>query len=258
MNEKIPIGVVSQMLGVNIQTLRRWDDDGSLNPDRSASLAHRYYTENQIGDFLSNNYKYLEKASREWAFGESPTRIISKFHCPDKSIFKARLSRLELLLSRDEYLSVDYKFSLVTSIVGEIGNNAFDHNIGMWPDATGVFFGYSLSERKIILADRGQGILTTLVRVKPELLNHKEALRVAFTEYISGRAPENRGNGLKFVREVIVGKSYDDTVPAVKIETLGLDFQSGDGKVIIKYDSDDLNIQNVEDSNKGCFILLKY
>ncbi len=30
-----------------------------------------------------------------------------------------------------------------------------------------------------------------------------DALRVAFTEMISGRAPEKRGNGLKFVKKVI-------------------------------------------------------
>ena len=61
-----------------------------------------------------------------------------------------------------------------------------------------------MRNRKIVLADRGQGILTTLKRVRPELINSSEAMRLAFTETISGRYPETRGNGLKFVRSIIV------------------------------------------------------
>lgn len=253
MNEKISIGVVAEMLGVNIQTLRRWDDDGSFKSNRSEALAHRYYTEDQIEDFLSNNYKYLVGVSRKWAFNDVPTRIPSRFHCPDKSIFKARLSKLELLLSKDKYLGVDYKFSLVTLVVGEIGNNSFDHNIGSWSDTRGVFFGYNLDERKIVLADRGQGILTTLKRVKTELSTHKEALKVAFTEYISGRSPESRGNGLKTVRTVVEGKNTKE-----KIETLALFFQSGNAETFIKYGDDDLVIKNSENFNRGCFAELHY
>ncbi len=253
MNDKISIGAVAEILGVNIQTLRRWDEDGSLKSHRSEALAHRYYTEDQIEDFLSNSYKYLLETSQKWASDDEPVKLPSRFHCSDKSIFKARLSKLELLLSKDKYLGVDYKFSLVTSIIGEIGNNSFDHNIGRWSDTAGVFFGYNLIEKKIILADRGQGILATLKKVKTELSTHKEALKVAFTEYVSGRAPESRGNGLKYVREVIEGK----TEP-VKVETLELYFQSGDAEVFIKNNSENLDIKNVENFNKGCFALLYY
>jgi len=55
-----------------------------------------------------------------------------------------------------------------------------------------------MRNRKVVLADRGQGVLTTLKRVRRELTNSSEAIRVAFTETISGRYPETRGNGLKF------------------------------------------------------------
>ncbi|MFH1412434.1 MAG: MerR family transcriptional regulator [bacterium] len=253
MNEKMPIGIVAEMLGISIQTLRRWDEDGTLRASRSGALAHRYYTENMIEDFLSKNYKYLEEASRKWAFSNKPTKILSRFHCPDKSIFKARLSKLEFQLSKDNYLATDYRFSLVTAIIGEIGNNSFDHNIGKWADTTGVFFGYNLSERIIILADRGQGILTTLKRVKTKLSTDKEAIQVAFTEYISGRAPENRGNGLKYVREIVEGNTDD-----INIETLSLNFQSGDAEIFIKYNIKGLNIKNLETYNQGCFALLHY
>lgn len=253
MTRKISIGEVAEILGVNIQTLRRWDEDGSLASNRSGELTHRSYTQDQIEDFLSGNYKYLEEVGRKWAFSNKEIYIPPRFHCSDKSIFKARLSKLELLLSKDSYLGVDYKFSLVTTIVGEIGNNSFDHNIGSWSDTPGVFFGYNLDERKIILADRGQGILTTLKRVRTELSTHDKALEVAFTEYISGRAPESRGNGLKYVRKIVEGKAKD-----AKIDNLTLYFQSGDARVFIKYDNKDLDIKNVESFNKGCFVLIYY
>ena len=59
-----------------------------------------------------------------------------------------------------------------------------------------------MRKRYIVLADRGLGILETLKQVRPTLKTHIEAVNVAFTEILSGRAPEKRGNGLKFVREV--------------------------------------------------------
>jgi hypothetical protein len=45
--------------------------------------------------------------------------------------------------------------------------------------------------------------------VRPELSSDAEALRIAFTERISGRAPEQRGNGLKFVRSVLLQDGID-------------------------------------------------
>ena len=99
---------------------------------------------------------------------------------------------------------------MISAIVGEIGNNSFDHNIGNWPDVPGVFFGYALDGevRCIVLADRGQGVLKTLERVRPDLCSDIDALRLAFTEKISGRAPEDRGNGLKFVKENVKDRAF--------------------------------------------------
>ncbi len=84
-------------------------------------------------------------------------------------------------------------FSLLVSVAGEIGNNSFDHNLGLWPDTPGVFFGYDLNKKQIVLADRGVGVLKTLKRVRPGLARDADALEVAFTEVISGRAPERQG-----------------------------------------------------------------
>ena len=113
-------------------------------------------------------------------------------------------------------------YSLIVLVTGEIGDNSFAHNLGKWPDTPGIFFGYNMGERKIVLADRGLGILETLRKVRPELENHVSAVKVAFTEFISGRAPEKRGNGLKLVREVITDGPID------------LFYTSGDAEVRMK------------------------
>jgi len=91
---------------------------------------------------------------------------------------------------------------MISAIVGEIGNNSFDHNIGSWVGVMGIFFGYEFVEKKlkIVLADAGKGVFNSLKKVKINLKNDKDALYVAFNEKISGRAPESRGNGLKFVK----------------------------------------------------------
>ena len=107
-------------------------------------------------------------------------------------IFESKLSRITPIET----------VSLITAIVGEIGNNSFDHNLGNWPDMPGIFFSYTIRNKEVVLADRGQGILKTLKRVRTELTNSSAAMRVAFTETVSGRYPEARGNGLKFVKSI--------------------------------------------------------
>jgi len=142
--------------------------------------------------------------------------------------------------------SLEGKYSLITAITGEIGNNSFDHNLGNWPDIPGIFFSYHLGRREIILADRGQGILTTLKKVRPNLKNHQKALRVAFTENISGRYPEYRGNGLKFVRSV------------VEKNEIKLQFHTGDAQLKIEKETKKLNIKKSKFFIQGCLALIKF
>lgn len=132
-------------------------------------------------------------------------------------------------------------FSLIVSIVGEIGNNSFDHNIGKWPDEPGIFFGYDLQKGIIVLADRGLGVLQTLRQVRPELASHVEALRVAFTEVVSGRSPERRGNGLKFVRTVVTGNP------------INLFFASGDAELRLREPEKTLLITRSSIMIRGCY-----
>ncbi len=140
----------------------------------------------------------------QWVRSDASPKIEQKYHCETRDIFQARLDAMvNFLLTGGKIQEND--IYILSAIAGEIGNNSFDHNLGNWPDAIGIFFSYELEEGKltIILADRGQGVLATLKRVKPKLKGDDEALYVAFNERISGRAPEPRGNGLKFVKENI-------------------------------------------------------
>lgn len=145
----------------------------------------------------------LEKLAREWLGNElEKAQARSEFYCETRDVFQARLDKMlrEFLQSEGNNETNVY---LASAIAGEIGNNSFDHNLGSWPDVPGIFFGYQQGNGKIeiVLADRGQGVFKTLKKVKPGISNDQDALKTAFTERISGRAPEKRGNGLKFVKE---------------------------------------------------------
>lgn len=143
-----------------------------------------------------NNISDIE----QWAIDGDKKYLKDEYYCPTRDVFQARLSGfLERLRKK---LSDDNRAFLLTAIVGEIGNNSFDHNLGKWHDTPGVYFGWESDNYLIILADRGQGVLTTIKKVRPRTDTNQEALQIAFTERLSGRSPERRGNGLKFVRQV--------------------------------------------------------
>ncbi|OGZ62888.1 MAG: hypothetical protein A2998_00715 [Candidatus Staskawiczbacteria bacterium RIFCSPLOWO2_01_FULL_37_25b] len=194
-----------------------------------------------IGDvefFLSDLYG----RAKDWAI--SGKNLADQLYCQNSAIFQGRITKMETLMLGNK--DAKKMFSLLTSIAGEIGNNSYDHNIGQWPDVPGTFFGYDLNKKQVVLADRGLGILETLKRVKPELQNHTDALRVAFTEIISSRKPESRGNGLKYVRSVI------------SKNPINLIFQTGDAKLILTGNSLELNIQNNPESISGCLAFISY
>lgn len=246
MNKEFSITETAKILAVNPQTLRRWDASGRLKARRknTGKISRYYYYENDIEDFLSIDYRALYKIARQWAFSKTPFEIPRRFYCPDKSIFKARLSRFEYDLSQKANFTET--FPLIVAIAGEIGNNSYDHNLGNWPDAAGAFFGYNIDERKVVLADRGQGLLKTLKQVRPDLSNHTDALKVAFTELISGRSPEARGNGLKYVRDVVLNYGFK------------LFFQSGDAVLNLGRKNKTLKIEKSQDFTRGAFALLSY
>jgi len=245
-DETLSIGYVAKMLGVSIQTVRRWDDSGRLPSIGRRSAEHRRYSKQIIENYVRENIKKLDlyKMGRNWAAGDLGVEPLSDFYCADISVFQARLTKLEKELGAIK--RINRIFPLMSAITGEIGGNSFDHNLGNWPDVRGIFFIWDLDKGKIVLADRGQGIFATLQRVKPELRNHQEALRTAFTEIISGRSPEYRGNGLKFVKNVVINNK------------INLFFQTGDASLRIKKGNPVLDIKKSTAIMRGCLALIKF
>ncbi len=247
MNLKLlTISQAAKLLGVSIQTLRRWDDSGRLSPVSRKVPKHRHYLKSDVENYIKNNIKELDlfKMARNWIADDAGVEPFSDFYCPDISVFQARLTRLENELGKIKRLNKI--FPLISAITGEIGNNSFDHNLGNWPDVLGIFFAWDLDKGKIILADRGQGILATLKKAKPELTNHQDALWTAFTEIISGRAPEYRGNGLKFVKDVVIANK------------ISLFFQTGDAQLKIQKNGSNIDIQKTAINFRGCLALIKF
>ncbi len=247
MNSKsLTISQAAKILGVSIQTLRRWDNSGILSSIGRKPSEHRYYLKSDIENYIRNNAKnlFLFKMARNWVVDNLAIEPFSDFYCSDISVFQARLTRLENELSKVKRLNEI--FPLISAITGEIGNNSFDHNLGNWPDVLGIFFAWNLDKGIIVLADRGQGILSTLKRVKADLTNHQDALQIAFTQVISGRAPEYRGNGLKFVKDVVIANK------------ISLFFQTGDAWLKIQKNDPDISIKKSTVNFHGCLTTIKF
>lgn len=240
-NKGLTIGEAAKQLGISIDTLRRWDKSGKL-PAKKSEGGHRYYSLADLELFK----KDIFALATNWMLGPAKEPE-SALYCPTSTEFKGRLSKLQSALEKLQDLKEYYP--LIVAIVGEIGNNSFDHNLGNWPDIPGIFFSHDTNKRQIALADRGQGILRTLKRVRPNVKNDEDALHIAFTEVISGRAPEARGNGLKFVLEVVLNRAIE------------LDFYSGGAKVSIDKDNNEVKKMKISKTDlyySGCLALIRF
>lgn len=191
----------------------------------------------------------IEKAY-EWYSARSAPEQPGNEISQSRDIFQARLSRmLQNLLRSDPR---EDHVALISAVVGEIGNNCFDHNIGQWKDVSGCWFQHQIENQtvKVIIADRGQGILSSLKRVEPSLNDDQTAIQTAFEKRISGRSPEKRGNGLKFVRAAINNHP-----------SRGLVFLSGKGKAFFGGLSSELR-KEIEShkthGNGGTFSLIQW
>lgn len=239
MDDKLlSIGQASEILGVSIDTLRRWDESGKLVAIRKDGGTHRYYREKDLEIFASDLFKFAS----EWVINK--TEFPRIFYCQTSSIFQARLVKMERELI--EKPGFEKLYSLIVLVAGEIGDNSFAHNLGKWPDISGIFFGYDLQKRVIVLADRGLGVLETLRRVRPALSNHIDALKMAFTEFVSGRAPEKRGNGLKSVLDIVI------------TQPINLLFMSGDAEVRIQDPQKIFKVTRGTSMIRGCLVKIEF
>ncbi len=237
---KISIGEAADFLGVSIQTLRRWDASGKLKAWRSVG-GHRYYFRKDLEHFRLD----LSALGLTWTSSAQPPKLQSKYYCKRQDRFTSRLEKMGEIFLQSDQLSQDI-ISLLVTVTGEIGDNSFMHNIGNWPDAPGVFFAHNIGKRVIVLADRGQGVKKTLLRVRPNIETDIEALHIAFTEIVSGRAPEKRGNGLKVVRRIVESKP------------IGLLFRSGIAELKCSIKPDLIKIRVSSNNIRGTYAVITF
>ncbi len=184
----------------------------------------------------------LTEKAYAWALSGTGSEPEKDLYCPTRDILDARINRICRSMVR---AGEDESYSLLLgAVLSEIGVNSFDHNIGQWSDIPGVFIACEQKGKSTItvLADRGQGVFATLKRVVSDISSDEEALRTAFTRQISGRAPEKRGNGLKFVRGILLEDGVD------------LLFQSGTSEYIISGKEEKWNVS--KNNVQGCIAVV--
>jgi anti-sigma regulatory factor (Ser/Thr protein kinase) len=115
--------------------------------------------------------------------------------------FEANLPRVIRFLQKHKISDEDaYR---ITAIIGELGNNSFDHNLGRWPNGfIGNFIAlrYNRKEKLLELAaiDFGVGFKESLKHNKPAPRSEEEAIKMGL-KGVTGRVGEKRGNGLRTV-----------------------------------------------------------
>lgn len=238
--KKVRISKAAEVLGVTAQTLRNWEKTGKLLSQRSPG-GQRYYLMQDLERFGLD----LQKMGWAWAASAQPPQLQAEHYCERQDQFAGRLETMGLLLAKTDSVGEDLA-SLLTSVAGEIGDNSFMHNVGNWLDVPGIFFAYDVDKRLIVLADRGQGIRKTLSRVRPTIGSDTEALQIAFTEIVSGRSPEKRGNGLKVVRRIV------ETHP------IGLLFRSGLAVAQCPIQGSSIKIRMETENIRGTYTVLSF
>jgi hypothetical protein len=151
----------------------------------------------------------------------------------------------DVFTARIQSFVLETKKYLEAAIIGEIGNNTFDHNFGFnSTHPMGVYCNVAYRRKYIVLADYGKGVRQSLLFVMPSIASDMEAVEIAFTKRISGRSPEQRGNGLKFVSEVIQQNNWH------------LYFQSGFGSCSI--DKNGIQFSEKASSVIGCLAIIDF
>jgi DNA (cytosine-5)-methyltransferase 1 len=81
----LTISEAATMLGVSIDTLRRWDSSGKLVAIKKEGGVHRFYRQKDLEIFSSD----IIKLAHDWVKDDSELPGI--FYCTNSSIFQARL-----------------------------------------------------------------------------------------------------------------------------------------------------------------------
>jgi hypothetical protein len=80
-----------------------------------------------------------------WAQSVDSTEPPKEHYCETRDVLQARVDRLRNHLMRASMEDSDA--ALFYAILMEIGGNAFDHNLGNWPDVPGALLAWELGKK---------------------------------------------------------------------------------------------------------------
>ena len=90
MEEKLlTIAEAAEILGVSLDTLRRYDKNGKLVAIRKEGGVHRYYRQSDLDLFESD----LIKLAHDWMIEGS--ELPSMFYCENSAVFQTRLVKMQ-------------------------------------------------------------------------------------------------------------------------------------------------------------------
>ena len=126
-------------------------------------------------------------------------------------------------------------------------NKVYDHGflcLGYSSDLPkGLYCNFMFKDKYAAMLDFGRGLRSSLSRTVPCIKDDLEAIQIAFTKQISGRAPEQRGNGLKFVLTSLVSNNWE------------MYYQSGNA--VCTVDGSGYSIEESCFNHSGCFCILR-
>ncbi len=157
-------------------------------------------------------------------------------HCDFRDDFSARLNSKIRQMFKNFGMS-DADEQRATALVGELGNNVFDHNEGSWPtDVRGAIIVAQhypkIHKIEVAVADPGVGFLRSLKLASPSPRTHIEAIKLGLRG-VTGRIGEPRGNGLQLIQKWTI----DNFNGIIRIH-------SGDGLVIVDQNGQKENVVN--------------
>ena len=80
----------------------------------------------------------LEKMAYQWLYADpDEINVQSEYYCKTRDVFQNRTEKMLTDLLKKPSISEDQAY-IISAIIGEIGNNSFDHNVGNWPDKMGI------------------------------------------------------------------------------------------------------------------------
>lgn len=242
-NLLLPMGEAAKLLDISLSTLRRLDKRGIIDSVRNVNWGKRYFFKADLLNLKYDGYKL----AKEWVkpgFHPNPKKFKDFYYSSEASLSgQVFITTREMLrgIMSDDHISV------IISAVMELVSNAFYHNQGQWPDIEGALYVFDRTGRRIIIADRGVGLLKNLKLVRKSLNSHAEALRLGFTEQISSRGAEgHRGYGLIHVRN------------CVERELERLVYQTGNARLEVRASDSNIYIDEVSNPIQGCLAIIEF